>query len=116
MNTTKVSGIAIAAVAASLFVLAPLATAADSAAATGKCLGGNSCKGQSSCKSFDHGCKGQNSCKGKWYRDGRLARLTVRQGQAASLVPTAASKLTRRQDLSDVDLAVPARRAGSSSL
>jgi hypothetical protein len=66
MNTTKVSGIAIAAVAASLFVLAPLATAADTAA-TGKCLGGNSCKGQSSCKSFDHGCKGQNSCKGKGF-------------------------------------------------
>ena len=66
MNTTKVSGIAIAAVAASLFVLAPLATAADTAA-TGKCLGGNSCKGQSACKSFDHGCKGQNSCKGKGF-------------------------------------------------
>ena len=45
MNTTKVSGIAIAAIAASLFVLAPLATAAD-AAATGKCVGGNSCKGK----------------------------------------------------------------------
>jgi hypothetical protein len=66
MNTTKVSGIAIAAVAASLFVLAPLATAADSAA-TGKCMGGNSCKTLSACKSFDHSCKGLNSCKGKGF-------------------------------------------------
>jgi hypothetical protein len=68
MNTThKVSGLAIAAVAASLFVLAPLATAADAGAATGKCMGGNACKGQSSCKSADHACKGQNSCKGKGF-------------------------------------------------
>ena len=67
MNATKASGIAIAAVAASLFLLAPLATAADAGAATGKCMGGNSCKGQSACKSFDHGCKGQNSCKGKGF-------------------------------------------------
>jgi hypothetical protein len=70
MNTTKLSGIAIAAVAASLFVLAPVATAGNTAAAaapTGKCMGGNSCKGTSSCKSFDHACKGQNSCKGKGF-------------------------------------------------
>jgi hypothetical protein len=68
MNTRKVSGIAIAAVAASLFVLAPLATAADAGAApTGKCNGGNSCKGKSACKSQDHACKGQNSCKGKGF-------------------------------------------------
>jgi len=46
MNTRKISGIAIAAVAASLFVMAPLATAADAAAAQGKCIGGNSCKGK----------------------------------------------------------------------
>ncbi len=67
MNANKVSGIAIAAVAASLFVLAPLATAADAGAATGKCMGGNACAKQSACKSGDHACKGQNSCKGKGF-------------------------------------------------
>jgi hypothetical protein len=67
MNATKVSGIAIAAVAASLFVLAPIATAADAGAATGKCVGGNACKGKSECKSASNSCKGQNSCKGKGF-------------------------------------------------
>lgn len=66
MDTRKVSGVALAALAAAVFATAPLA--ADNAGSTpGKCYGVNACKGKSSCQSKGHGCKSQNACKGKGF-------------------------------------------------
>lgn len=66
MNKIKLTGVALAVGAASMFALAP--AFADEAAGTApmvQCKGGNACKGQSTCKTADNTCKGQNSCKGK---------------------------------------------------
>jgi len=64
MLTSKtVSGAAIAAAAALLFSVAPLATASADEAKV-HCDGQNACKGKSACKSAHNACKGQNSCKG----------------------------------------------------
>jgi uncharacterized membrane protein len=61
MNTAKkISGVALAATAATLFAIAPMNA---SAMKSGKCVGGNSCKGQSACATATTGCAGQNSCK-----------------------------------------------------
>jgi len=61
-------GVAIAAVAAALFSVAPVAAKADAgASANGACFGVNACKGKSSCKSAGNACKGQNGCKGKGF-------------------------------------------------
>jgi uncharacterized membrane protein len=66
MHTQKLSGLALATLAAALFATAPLA--ADTAGSTpGKCYGVNACKGKSSCKASGHGCKSQNACKGKGF-------------------------------------------------
>jgi hypothetical protein len=64
MDKNQTRGLALAAAAASLFALAPLASAADSADTQGYCYGVNACKGKSSCKTATSGCQGQNSCKG----------------------------------------------------
>ena len=60
----KLTGIALAAAAAGLFMTAGINTAF--AADTGKvhCEGVNSCKGKSDCKTATNSCKGMNSCKG----------------------------------------------------
>lgn len=69
MNTDlKTKGIAIAAVAASLFAIAPVIARADAGSnANGACFGVNACKGKSSCKTASNGCKGLNGCKGKGF-------------------------------------------------
>lgn len=65
MSTAKkVTGIALAATAATLFSVAPMnATAAAHMA--GKCVGGNACKGQSACHTATTSCAGSNACKGQ---------------------------------------------------
>ena len=61
-------GVALAAVAAALFAIAPVAVKADAGASSnGACFGVNACKGKSSCKSANNGCKGLNGCKGKGF-------------------------------------------------
>lgn len=66
MDTQKLSGLALATLAAALFATASLA--ADTAGSTqGRCFGVNACKGKSSCKASSHGCKSQNACKGQGY-------------------------------------------------
>jgi uncharacterized membrane protein len=72
-QTSALSGVALAAAAATLFLAgcaseggAP-AKSADSGAVTVKCYGANSCKGQAECKTAMNACKGQNSCKGKGF-------------------------------------------------
>jgi hypothetical protein len=62
MNTAKkISGVALAATAATLFAVAPINASAMQA---GKCIGGNSCKGQGACATATTDCAGHNSCKG----------------------------------------------------
>jgi hypothetical protein len=65
MNTAKkISGVALAAAAATMFAIAPM-NASAGAHSAGKCIGGNSCKGSSACATATTGCAGQNSCEGK---------------------------------------------------
>lgn len=71
MEKTKLSGVALAAAAASLFLAGCASSgggdkmaAADSGTVKVKCYGANSCKGQAECKTAMNSCKGQNSCKG----------------------------------------------------
>ncbi len=65
-QTRPTSGAALAAAAALLFSMAPLASVfADEAKV--ECKGVNACKGQSACKSAHNACKGQNSCKGQGF-------------------------------------------------
>jgi len=65
MNNAKmITGLAIAAAAAAMFVATPAAMAAKH---EGKvhCTGVNACKGKSDCKTASNACKGMNACKGK---------------------------------------------------
>ena len=64
----KLSGVALAAAAATLFV-AGCATGGTGYAATGKveCTGVNGCKGLSDCKTASNACKGKNSCRGEGF-------------------------------------------------
>ena len=71
MSTVKkLSGVALAAAAATLFV-AGCATGGEGTGykATGKvaCEGVNGCKGLSECKTASNDCKGKNSCKGQGF-------------------------------------------------
>ena len=66
----KLSGVALATAAASLFLggCASMNDGGDAMAAkssTVHCAGVNSCKGKSACKTAQSACKGHNSCKGK---------------------------------------------------
>jgi hypothetical protein len=69
MNSAKkLSGVAIAAAAATLFATAPVTVQASSyGSAKGHCVGVNACKGMSSCATADSKCKGMNACKGQGY-------------------------------------------------
>ncbi|MEO8631170.1 MAG: hypothetical protein ABI612_24185 [Betaproteobacteria bacterium] len=73
IDTSKFSGMAIAAAAATLFIAGcanmgstPTQTA-DSGSVKVKCYGANSCKGQAECKTGMNSCKGQNACKGQGF-------------------------------------------------
>ena len=64
MNTAKkISGIALAAAAATIFAVAPMSASAGSE--KGKCFDVNSCKGTSACATATTSCAGQNSCAGQ---------------------------------------------------
>jgi len=69
MNISHQSkGIALAAVAAALFAIAPVVVKADAGSSSnGACFGVNACKGKSSCKSASNACKGMNGCKGQGF-------------------------------------------------
>jgi hypothetical protein len=71
INAKKLSGAAVAAAAAALFISGCAGTGGGSygeaTAAKVHCVGVNSCKGQSDCKSATNSCKGQNACKGKGF-------------------------------------------------
>jgi hypothetical protein len=88
MENTKMSGVAIAALAAAFFVTgcAGTGTAKTDLANMGgsqvgskvKCYSANACKGQSACKSGKHACKGQNACSGQgfmWMGEGECMTM-----------------------------------------
>ena len=82
-KSNTVRGLALAATAASLFVLAPLAARADAGSDTlGYCYGVNACKGKSSCKTAKSGCQGQNACKGQGFVDSVSAQTCAQLGGA----------------------------------
>ena len=80
-KNNTVRGLALAATAASLFVLAPLVAHADGGAdALGYCYGVNACKGKSSCKTAKSCCQGQNACKGQGMVDSVSAQTCAQLG------------------------------------
>ena len=61
-----VTGAALAAAAASLFLSGTVGvSSANAEEAKVQCAGVNSCKGKSECSSAKNGCSGQNACKGQ---------------------------------------------------
>jgi len=76
MERTRVSGIAIAALAAVFFVTGCASTVKPSLADQGsnkvgskvKCYAANSCKGRSDCKSAQNACTGKNACAGQGFQ------------------------------------------------
>lgn len=81
----KLSGVALAAAAASL-LLSGSVYAADGAAPAApakaeiKCAGINECKGKTSCKSASNECKGKNSCKGKGFLKASMEDCVAKKG------------------------------------
>ncbi len=63
----KLTGIALAAAAAGMFVTAGIGSAFAAEYGKIQCEGVNACKGKSDCKTAGNACKGQNACKGKGY-------------------------------------------------
>jgi len=72
-RTSRLTGMAIAAAAATLFVAgcasqtAGTESSADAGTVKVKCYGANACKGQAECKTAMNSCKGQNACKGQGF-------------------------------------------------
>jgi len=71
-NSSRLTGVAIAAAAATLFVAGCSSMSggmqtADSGAVKVKCYGANACKGQAECKTAMNDCKGHNACKGQGF-------------------------------------------------
>lgn len=60
-----ISGAALAAAAAGLFMSGTVGTVAAAEAGKVHCVGVNGCKGKSECATAENSCKGQNACKGK---------------------------------------------------
>ncbi len=78
----KLSGVALAATAATLLSIAPLAaSASDHGKSESKCVGGNSCKGQSFCHTATTSCAGQNSCKGQGWIKATKAECDEKGGK-----------------------------------
>ena len=72
-NSSKLTGVALAAAAATLFVAGCSSMSggsmqsADSGTVRVKCYGANACKGQAECKTAMNDCKGHNACKGQGF-------------------------------------------------
>lgn len=72
MEASRMTTLALAATAASLFIAGcaqhgGTMQTADAGTVKVKCYGANSCKGQAECKTAMNECKGQNSCKTKGF-------------------------------------------------
>lgn len=85
MNAKKLSGAAVAAAAAALFLSGCASMgqpSSDAQTAKVHCFGVNACKGQSDCKSAGHSCKGLNSCKGQGFKITSQAECDAAGGKA----------------------------------
>ncbi len=84
MEKSKViSGISLAAVAATMFLAGTGISVADqSNAVKSKCVGANACKGQGSCGSNTNACKGNNACKGQGWEMLSLKECVDKKGRA----------------------------------
>ena len=93
MEHTRISGIAIAALAAAVFVTGCASNAkplgatqtSNQVGSKVKCYAANACKGQSDCKAASHSCKSQNKCASQgfvWMGEGEcMANLSKRLPQ-----------------------------------
>lgn len=63
----KLSTIAMAAAAATLFSAAPMTAVQAGSDAKIHCFGVNKCKGHNDCKTATNACKGHASCKGQGF-------------------------------------------------
>ncbi|MFZ2237751.1 MAG: hypothetical protein WBP11_01585 [Dokdonella sp.] len=77
MNTTKLTGVALATLVAGMFGTATMSSAFAAEGHDGmvKCEHSSACKGQGACKTEANACKGQNACKG--------TAMTMQESQAA---------------------------------
>lgn len=71
-ETSRLTGVALAAAAATLFIAGCASSGsgmhiADAGSVKVKCYGANACKGQAECKTAMNGCKGQNACKAQGF-------------------------------------------------
>ena len=80
----KVSGAALAAAAAGVFMTASVGTAVAGEKDAVHCTGINSCKGTADCKTAKNDCKGKNSCKGQgWVATANEKECTDKGGKVA---------------------------------
>ncbi|MGH8699860.1 MAG: BufA2 family periplasmic bufferin-type metallophore [Burkholderiales bacterium] len=68
MKLNKLTGIALATVAAGMFAMTAAGPVSAQAAKV-KCEGVNACKGKGDCKGAKNSCKGQASCKGQGFTE-----------------------------------------------
>jgi len=61
----KLTGVAIAAAAAGMFMTVGVGNAVAAEKGKTMCEGVNACKGKGACKTATSACQGQNACKGK---------------------------------------------------
>ena len=86
MNAVKkLTGIALAAAAAGMFVTAGIGSAFAAEEGKIQCEGVNACKSKSDCKTAKNACKGQNACKGNGYvsmsdKDCKAAKAKAKKG------------------------------------
>ncbi|MCK5662263.1 MAG: hypothetical protein KAI17_02205 [Thiotrichaceae bacterium] len=83
ITAKKISGVALAAAAATMFALAPMSATAGSHKSV-KCTGINSCKGTSACATATTSCAGQNSCKGQGWVKATKAECSEKGGKVQS--------------------------------
>lgn len=84
MEKSKIlSGVALAAVAAGLFITGAGVNAADQTGTVkSKCVGSNACKGHGACSSNSNACKGNNACKGQGWEMLTLKECVDKKGRA----------------------------------
>jgi hypothetical protein len=88
MKTSAISGLAIAAAAASIFATAGISTAFAADKAEVKCENSSACKGHGACKTSHNACKGQNACKG--------AGMTMQKSEEDCKAAQAANKAAEK--------------------
>lgn len=86
LNAKKLSGLALATLAAGVFATAGMsvANAAKHMEGKVKCEGANACKGQSACQTAKNSCKGQNGCKGQGWIETSAKECKDKGGKAKS--------------------------------